>query len=160
MTTAPSEHAGYGNARWEHFPHAADIGVRGMGETEERAFEQAAIGLTAVITDPAGVMADASLEIDCEAPDDELLLVDWLNALVYHMATRRTLFSRFKVQIKEHHLHGQAWGEHVDVARHQPAVEVKGATLTGLHVGQEPSGSWVAQCFKLHKTQYGFYGVE
>jgi SHS2 domain-containing protein len=37
-------------------------------------------------------------------------------------------------------------GEPVDVARHTPAVEVKGATLTELAVRQEADGTWVAQC--------------
>ena len=29
-------------ARWEHFPHDADVGVRGWGTTAAEAFEQAA----------------------------------------------------------------------------------------------------------------------
>jgi tRNA nucleotidyltransferase (CCA-adding enzyme) len=86
------------------------------------------------------------VEISCEAPDDELLLVDWLNALVFEMATRRMLFARFEVHCDDHRLHGRAWGEKVDVARHQPAVEVKGATLTCLRVGQQIDGMWSAQC--------------
>ena len=36
---------------WEHFPHQADIGVRGIGSTKEAAFERAAQAVTAVITD-------------------------------------------------------------------------------------------------------------
>ena len=48
-------------------------------------------------------------------------------------------------------LHGQileasAWGEPLDVVRHQPAVEVKGATYTGLLVMQTPEGRWIAEC--------------
>ncbi len=39
-------------ARWEHFPHAADVGVRGFGKTPAEAFEQAALALTAVVTTP------------------------------------------------------------------------------------------------------------
>ena len=66
---------------WEHFPHGADIGVRGIGATRGQAFEQAALALTAVIADPARVAADTMVELRCEAPDDELLLADWLNAL-------------------------------------------------------------------------------
>ena len=50
---------------------------------------------TAVITDLESVAPTQSVPIVCEAPDDELLLVDWLNALVYEMATRKMLFSRF-----------------------------------------------------------------
>ena len=36
---------------WEHFPHEADMGVRGHGASREQAFEQAALALTAVIAD-------------------------------------------------------------------------------------------------------------
>ncbi len=131
---------------WEHFPHEADIGVRGLGASKEEAFEQAALALTAVILDPQELTAEQVVEVMCEAPDDELLLVDWLNTLVYEMATRRLVFGRFEVHIDGHRLHAKAWGEPIDVARHQPAVEVKGATLTSLRVGQEAGGSWVAQC--------------
>ena len=75
-----------------------------------------------------------------------MLFADWINALVYEMATRKMLFSRFRVAFAGHSLIGEAWGEPVDVAKHQPAVEVKGATYTGLQVRQEPGGEWVAQC--------------
>jgi SHS2 domain-containing protein len=34
----------------------------------------------------------------------------------------------------------------VDVARHQPAVEIKGATYTELKVGRTDNGLWFAQC--------------
>jgi len=133
-------------AYWEHFPHAADMGVRGVGATREQAFEQAALAMTAVITDLAGVQAHTPVDIECEAPDDELLFVDWLNAIVYEMATRHMLFSRYDVRIYDRRLTARAWGEPLDTARHQPAVEVKGATYTGLQVRQQPDGQWVAEC--------------
>jgi tRNA nucleotidyltransferase (CCA-adding enzyme) len=131
---------------WEHFPHQADMGVRGIGLTKEAAFEQVAKALTAVITDPGSVAQTQSVSIACEAPDDELLLVDWLNALVYEMATRKMLFSRFNVRFNDHSLHATAWGEPIEVARHQPAVEVKGATYTELSVKLDEQGRWIAQC--------------
>jgi tRNA nucleotidyltransferase (CCA-adding enzyme) len=132
--------------RWEHFSHQADIGVRGVGATKAEAFEQAALALTAVFTDPEAVAPNAAIEVACEAPDDELLLVDWLNAVIYEMATRRMLFSRFELRIDGTKLAGRIWGEPVDVAKHQPAVEVKGATCTNLRVGEEQNGSWLAEC--------------
>ncbi|HUL66643.1 MAG TPA: archease [Burkholderiaceae bacterium] len=131
-------------ARWEHFSHEADIGVRGIGATRAEAFEQAALAMTAAVTDPAGVAARDAIEIVCDAPDDELLLAEWLNRLVYEMATRRMLFSRFAVRIDGGRLSATAWGESVDVARHQPAVEIKGATFTALRVAREAQG-WIAQ---------------
>jgi protein archease len=131
---------------WEHFAHGADIGVRGVGTSKEEAFEQAALALVAVVTDPQKVAPEDAVEISCEALDAELLLADWLNELVYEMATRKILFGRFEVRIDGHRLRATAWGERVNVARHQPAVEVKGATYTNLLVKQDSAGAWVAQC--------------
>ncbi|MFQ5938355.1 MAG: archease, partial [Acidiferrobacterales bacterium] len=105
--------------RWEHFSHAADMGVRGFGATKDAAFEQAAVALTAVITNPGNVANHVEIEISCEASDDELLLVDWLNALVYEMATRRMLFGRFEVHTENGTLRAKAWGDPVDREKHQ-----------------------------------------
>jgi predicted phosphoribosyltransferase/SHS2 domain-containing protein len=134
------------DALWELFPHQADMGVRGIGPTRERAFEQAALALTAVAVDPDLVDGAKAVEISCEAPDDDVLLVDWLNAIVFEMSTRRMLFARYDVRIQDHRLQGTAWGEPVDVSRHQPAVEIKGASMTELRVGRREDGLWVAQC--------------
>jgi len=132
--------------RWEHFEHRADIGVAGYGSTPAQAMEQAAVALTAILCDPAAVAPLERVSIQCEAPDLEFLLVDWLNALIYEMATRHLIFSRFRVELDGGRLKGEAWGEPVDATRHQPAVEVKGATYTGLWVGQMPDGTWTARC--------------
>lgn len=133
--------------RWEHFPHEADMGVRGFGATMAAAFEQTALALTAVITDPARVRPALEVGIACTAPDAELLLADWLNALIYEMATRNMLFGRFEVTIGDGcSVRAAAWGEAVDVERHRPAVEVKGATYTALKVEQRADGTWTAQC--------------
>lgn len=130
---------------WEHFPHGADVGVRGWGTTPAEAFEQAALALTKIATD-AKVWEQVSVEVECEAPDVELLLVEWLNAIIFEMVTRNLLFGRFSVHIEGTHLKGELWGEPVDVARHEPACEPKGATLTALRVHQETDGTWSAGC--------------
>ena len=133
-------------AHWEHFEHEADIGVRGIAETPAAAFEQAALAMIAVVSAPERIQAREAVAIRCEAPDVELLFVDWLNALIYEMATRRYLFSRFEANLQGDVLTGRAWGEPVDISRHQPAVEIKGATYTMLSVAQQPDGQWLAQC--------------
>lgn len=132
--------------RWEHFEHGADIGVRGYGRTREEAFEQAAIALTAVIADPGDVRPVERVEIECKAPDPDILFVDWLNAILYEMGTRSMLFSRYELRADRGRLGGTAWGERVDIARHRPSVEVKAATYNSLRVAQREDGTWVAQC--------------
>lgn len=134
------------NGRWEHFHHGADIGVRGLGATLEEAYGEAALALTAVVADPALIEPRTRVEVHCAAPDRELLLVDWLNSVVYEMAIRRMLFSRFRVAFDDDALSGAMWGEPIDVRRHRPAVEVKGATYTELEVARRRDGGWRAQC--------------
>lgn len=133
-------------SRWEHFPHPADVGVRGLGDSKSAAFEQAALALTAAVCPPETVRALTEVDIICRAGDDELLLAAWLNALVGEMSSRRMLFGRFEVRLSDGELRARAWGEAVDPARHKPAVEVKGATLTELSVRRSPEGRWLAQC--------------
>jgi SHS2 domain-containing protein len=130
---------------FETFAHDADIGVRGRGATLAEAFANTGRALTAVVSDPASVREVLSVQIACEAADPELLLFDWLNALVFEMATRRVLFARYEVKVEGASLRARAFGEPVQVARHHPAVEVKGATCTGLRVARE-GGAWVAEC--------------
>jgi len=132
--------------RWEHFPHGADIGVRGIGATKAEAFAQAAMAMTAAVTELELVAARDQVDVACAAPDDELLFYDWMNAIVYEMTTRSMLFSRFTATLADGALEASLWGEKVEVARHCPAVEVKGATFTELKVGQRGDGSWCAQC--------------
>lgn len=132
--------------RWEHFPHGADIGVRGIGPALAAAFEQAALALTALVTDPARVVPRQVVMLGCAALDRRLLLADFLNAVIYEMAVRRMLFARYAVEIADGELRARAWGERVDATRHAPAVEPKGATFTALAVEPDGQGSWRAQC--------------
>ena len=132
-------------SRWEHFPHDADVGIRGRGASLAEAFEQAALALTGIVTD-ADIAAETQVEVVCEAPDVEVLLVEWLNAIIYEMAVRNMIFGRYKVTLSDTRLKGTMWGETVDQAKHAPACEPKGATFTALRVAKEPDGTWSAGC--------------
>lgn len=132
--------------RWEHFPHPADVGIRGIGTTKHEAFEQAALALTAVITNPETVEPRDVFQLELQNAPDDLLLVDWLNRIIYEMQTRRMLFSRFDVFVDAPILRARLWGEPLDPERHQPAVEIKAATYHQAAVYQNDRGEWVAQC--------------
>jgi tRNA nucleotidyltransferase (CCA-adding enzyme) len=130
---------------WEHFQHSADIGVRGFGDRLEDAFAQSAVALTAIVTEPHRVQPRLAVKIRCHCDDVELLLMEWLNALIFEMSVRKMLFARFDIEIRNGDLLATAWGEDIDIERHQPAVEPKGATLTELEVHESDRG-WLAQC--------------
>ncbi len=130
---------------WEHFEHVADIGIRGIGPTPADAFSQAGLALTALITDPAKVQPRRGVQVKLEEQDLDYLFFDWINAIVYQMSTHHLLFTRFEVKIDGSRLQADLWGEPIDLQRHAPAVEVKGATFTELSVRQE-GDQWIAQC--------------
>ena len=139
------ENSAHCNACWWHFEHSADVGVAAAAPTLAGVFEQIALAMTAVVT-TAPVAACTPVEVCCDGADAELLLVDWLNALIFEMATRGLVFGRFDVAIGPHGLSATAFGEALDRSRHQPAVELKGATYTALSVDRDEAGCWQARC--------------
>ena len=138
--------AGMTRGHWEHFSHPSDIGIRGVAPTKAEAFAQAARALTAVIADLERVEPRQAVDIACKEDDDEMLFMAWLSSLLYEMDARNMLFSRFEIELVEGGLKAKAWGEPVNVEKHEPAVEVKAATYAGLEVGRDNEGNWVAQC--------------
>jgi SHS2 domain-containing protein len=102
----------------------------------------------AVMTDPARVSPETVVEVRREAPDEELLLLEWLDAILFQVATQRLLFSKFLVRFPERNrIEGAMFGEPLDPSKHELAVEVKGPTCTELSVRKDQqSGLWIAQC--------------
>jgi SHS2 domain-containing protein len=130
---------------YETFEHEADIGIRGFGGTIAEAFENAAIALFSVIVNIHSVEAKEKRTVTVSAPDRELLLVEWLNALLSLSDIEHMVFAKFNVMMEETTLTGTAWGEKLDQERHEPNVEIKGATYHLLKV-READGRFVAQC--------------
>ncbi len=110
---------------WSHFPHGADVGVRGSGPTLGAAFAAAALAMTAASVDPDTIRTESAVAIQCSGEDDEDLLYAWLNMVNLEMSPRAMVFGRFDVEIT--------------------AGELKGATYTALTVSRE-DGRWIAQC--------------
>lgn len=127
------------------FEHEADIGIRGFGTTIEESFENAARALYSVMVKLENVRPEEKRSASVSAPDRELLLVEWLNALLALSDIERMVFSKFLVKIDGVSLTGDAWGERLDRERHEPKVEVKGATLHMLSVREE-EGRFISQC--------------
>lgn len=131
----------------ETFHHGADIGVRGRGSTLAEALAEVGVALTEVVTDSATVVPREAVSLELSRPsDDELLLLDWVNALIYESTTRGMLFARIEVTLDDDRLRAVLLGEPVDVARHRPAVEVKAATFAELAVVRTSERGWMVQC--------------
>ncbi len=134
-----------GRLDYETFEHQSDIGVRGFGDSLEEAYANAAAAMYSVMADISRIAQRESRAVHVTAEDREQLLVEWLNALLALSDIERMVFSRFEVHIEGSDLTGTAWGEGLDRLRHEPKVEVKGATYHLLKVADE-DGRYTAQC--------------
>jgi SHS2 domain-containing protein len=125
--------------------HTADVGVRAWGDSEAAVFEQVARAMFSLICDPGTVDRREVLDVAVEAPDHELLLVAWLNELLFLFESRRLLLSEFEVlELGATTLRARASGEALDERRHALCGGVKAATYHHLWLGQR-DGRWEAQ---------------
>lgn len=131
--------------KYETFEHEADIGIRGFGKSVQEAFEHAAIALYSVIVKVEMIEPREKRVVTVSAPDHELLLVEWLNALLAFSDIERMVFSKFAVKIDGTSLTGTAWGENLNRKQHEPKVEIKGATYHLLSVNKNDF-TFTAQC--------------
>ena len=132
---------------FETFDHTADIGVRGRGADYLEAFSEAAKGMFSVMADLALFHNDIEIALDCSAGDRELLLVEFLNQLLFQAAVNRCIWNQFLIEsMNETSLKARVCGEKIKPA-HKNAlrIEVKAATLAELKV-YEADGMIFAQC--------------
>ena len=134
---------------FEYLEHTADVALRGTGKTIEEAFVEAARAMTNLMVDLEAVRPLEKLALERASERMDLLLVEWLSALLAEKDVTGRFFSRFQVEIESRghacRLEGEAWGERLDPARHAPKLEVKGISYLGLRVVREKD-QWVAQC--------------
>jgi len=78
----------------------------------------------------------------------EYLLFDFLCDLNYYKDTKQLMLSKFEMEIKqikgEYRLVCRAYGDKLDVNKHNPKVDIKAITLHMFEVKQTKNG-WFAQ---------------
>ncbi|MCL0079306.1 archease [Dehalococcoidia bacterium] len=114
---------------FEFTDHTADIGIIAYGNSVEEVFVNAAYGMFSLIADPDKVAEVIRHQVVAEAPDQEELLVTWLNELLYLFDAEDLIFSRFEiVDLRQQYVRAMAYGEKVDPSRHNLKTQVKAAT--------------------------------
>ncbi len=129
---------------FEFIDHTADVGIVAHGASINQAFANAARGLFSIITDLDDIREALHRDIEATAPDQESLLVAWLNELIYLFDTDNIIFNRFDItRLDNTHLEARAYGEKVDSSRHKLKTGVKAATYHMLKV--EKNNGYQAQ---------------
>ena len=128
------------------FDHTADLGIEGEAESLERLFAEMARGLFAVLLadlDAVRLVDRETIELPGD-PQPELLLLDWLDELLYRFEVHRRVYAAFEVHLDDSGLRGIARGEPLDPRRHSLQHEVKAITYHELRVWEE-GGRWRAR---------------
>jgi SHS2 domain-containing protein len=74
-------------------------------------------------------------DIELTATDEESLLVEWLNELIYQFDTEGIIFKRFDIiQLDNTQLKARSYGEKADSSKHKLKTGVKAATYHMLKV--------------------------
>ncbi|OGN87853.1 MAG: hypothetical protein A2158_08350, partial [Chloroflexi bacterium RBG_13_46_14] len=121
--------------KFEILDHTADIGIIAYGEDLKKAFENAASGMFSLITDLTGIVNDQTRKIDIGSPDRESLLVSWLNELIYLFDVENLIFGKFDIiYLDDNALSAIAYGEKVDLSRHEIRTGIKAATYHMLKI--------------------------
>ena len=131
---------------FEFIDHTADVGIIAYGANLGQAFSNAARALFSLITELDSINVVLYRDIELVASDEESLLVEWLNGLIYLFDTENILFKRFDVIVlNDRRLKGRGYGEKVDSSRHQLKTGVKAATYHMLSVDKDKDSGYRVQ---------------
>jgi SHS2 domain-containing protein len=120
---------------FEILDHTADVGIIAYGADLSQAFANAAKALFSLITELDDVEEVLHRDVELTASDEENLLVEWLNELVYRFDTESIIFRRFDIiQLDSTHLKARGYGEKLDSSKHKLKTGVKAATYHMLKV--------------------------
>jgi len=126
----------------------SDLAFEARGDSLEAVFTAAAEALlAATVEHPDAVRRSERHSMRLEEPDLELLLMRFMNELVFLRDARGLLLHPAHLSV---HVDGDASldaeleGETIELARHALACDVKAATAHGLSVARAPSGGWSA----------------
>ena len=126
---------------FELIEHTADVGIMAYGADVREAFANAARGMFSLIVEPESISEMAHCDIVVTAPDEESLLVTWLNELIYLFDAENMLFSRFDItELGDTRLKARAYGEPVDEIRHRLKTGIKAATYHMVEVDRSQGG--------------------
>ena len=123
---------------FEIIDHTADVGIIAYGADIGQAFADAARALFSLITELDDVEEALYRDIELAAPDQEGLLVKWLNELICLFDTESIVFKRFDItRLNDTQLKARSYGEKVDSSKHKLKTGVKAATCHMLKVEKD-----------------------
>jgi SHS2 domain-containing protein len=133
---------------WRPIEHTADLGIEVEAASREELFADAARGLYETVLELAPAPPLTSGEVELSAPALDLLLVAWLEELLFRLDAHYEVWLRCSVTLDESTsgwaLRAELAGGPLDPRRDAFKVQVKAITYHGLEVARHEAG-WRAR---------------
>jgi SHS2 domain-containing protein len=115
---------------FEFLDHPSETLIRVRASTPSEVFRDAAIALFEIMTDTARIKPEVSYEVKANSTERHLLLIDWLNDLIFLHEAKNLFLSEFEISVQKNDdwgLQGVVKGEKVQ-AHHERRSHAKSAT--------------------------------
>ena len=130
--------------------HTADIGIVAYGANIKALFANAAVGLSSLMTDLDTINEVDQKQIELTAEDAEVLLVEWLNELIYIVEVEHIVFKRFDIEeLTDNRIKSNCYGEKINPKHNTLLREIKAATYHMLRISKSDSGYEVTVIFDI-----------
>lgn len=135
---------------FEVIDHTADIGIVVHGTDIKQLFANAALGLFNLMADLDNLKEDVKRQIELSAEDVEVLLIEWLNELIYISEVEHIIFKRFEInELSNTRLRATCFGEKIKPRQHRLKREIKAATYHMLKLNKEDGNYKVQIIFDI-----------
>jgi SHS2 domain-containing protein len=120
---------------YEIVDHTADVSIIVHGEELREVFANAARAMFSLIVDLDAVGETIYREVKVSGDDEEVLLVEWLNELLYLFDAQSIVFKKFEIlDLSRTALRAKVYGEEVNPSHHKLKMGIKAATYHMLRV--------------------------
>jgi SHS2 domain-containing protein len=135
---------------FEVIDHTADIGIVAYGADIKQVFANAALGLFSLMADLDDLKEDVERKLELASEDAEILLVEWLNELIYIFDVEHIIFKRFEIiELTGNRITARCFGGKIKPGQHQLKREIKAATYHMLRISKEDGGYRVQIIFDI-----------
>jgi len=135
---------------FEIIDHTADIGIIAYGTDIKQIFANAALGLFSLMAKLDDIKEDAQRDLVLSAEDEEVLLVEWLNELIYIFDVEHIVFKRFEIdKLSGNQIKARCFGQKIKPGQHKLKREIKAATYHMLRISKTNSNYEVQVIFDI-----------
>jgi len=135
---------------FEIIDHTADVAIAAWGADLRAAFANAALGMFSIMTDIRKVDETAVRDVEVTADEIKVLLVSWLNELLFICEVDKMLFKRFDIsELTETKIVAKCYGGKIDPHQHKIKTEIKAATYHMTQIEGKRDGVRVQVLFDI-----------